>query len=45
LQTKEWTPLEPDVLEYKYYAPGTGTVLEVDVETGERAELIDISVE
>ena len=45
LQTEEWTPLEPDVLEYKYYAPGIGLVIEVDVSTGDRVELIDISTE
>ncbi len=28
LQTLDWTPLEPDALEYKYYAPGLGLVRE-----------------
>jgi hypothetical protein len=28
LKTKETTPLEPDVEEYKYYAPGVGLVQE-----------------
>src|SRR5205085_2666224 len=28
LLTKEWTPLEPDVLDHKYYVRGIGTVLE-----------------
>jgi hypothetical protein len=32
--TKETTPLEPDVLERKYYARGVGTVLTVDVSAG-----------
>lgn len=45
LQTKEWTPLEPDVLEYKYYAPDVGPVLEVSVDSGERVELVDISID
>lgn len=27
LQTLEWTALEPDVAEFKYYAPGIGNVL------------------
>ena len=45
LQTEEWTPLEPDVLEHKYYAPSVGLVLEVDIESEDRVELIDISVE
>lgn len=30
----EWTPLEPDVVEEKYYAPGVGLVLEVTVDGG-----------
>jgi len=43
LKTKDWTPLEPDVVEHKYYAPGVGVVLEVMVEDGgERVELVDI---
>jgi hypothetical protein len=41
LLTKEWTPLEPDVLEYKLYAPGVGVVLESTVSGGaERNELV-----
>jgi hypothetical protein len=45
IQTKEWTPLEPGVLEYNYYASGVGAVLEVNPETGERVELVNISVQ
>jgi hypothetical protein len=41
LLTKEWTPLEPDVLEYKLYARGVGMVLSTTVSGGaEREELI-----
>ena len=41
LLTKEWTPLEPDVLEYKLYARGVGVVLSTTVSGGaEREELI-----
>ncbi len=29
LVTKEWTPLEPGYIEWKYYAPGLGLILEV----------------
>ena len=29
LQTLEWTPLEPDVVAQKFYAPGVGVILEV----------------
>jgi hypothetical protein len=39
LQTEEWTPIEPDVVEYKYYVPGIGMVLEENPDTGERVEL------
>lgn len=43
VMTEEWNPLEPeDSLEYKYYAPTIGMVLEVDPATGERLELIQI---
>lgn len=43
LVTKDWNPLEPNVLEHKYYAPGIGLVGETKV-TGpsEKIELIDI---
>ena len=44
LQTREFTPLEPDVNEYKYYAPGVGLVLEVDVPTGARVELTQVTI-
>jgi hypothetical protein len=46
LKTKEWTPLEPDIIANKYYAPGIGFVLETTVKGGsERVELIDIQTE
>jgi hypothetical protein len=31
LLTKEWTPLEPGVLDHKYYIRGIGTVLETSI--------------
>jgi hypothetical protein len=41
LLTKEWTPLEPDVIDHKYYARGIGTVLEQTAKGGnERNELV-----
>jgi hypothetical protein len=44
LLTKEWTPLEPGVLDHKYYVRGVGTVLEQTVKGGnERNELISVS--
>jgi hypothetical protein len=39
---KDFTPIEPDAAEHKYYAPGVGLILEVDLETGDRVELIEI---
>jgi hypothetical protein len=44
-KSQETTPLEPDALENKYYAPGVGNVLTVDLVTGERDELISITTE
>jgi hypothetical protein len=39
--TKEWTPLEPGVIDHKYYVRGIGTVLEQTVKGGnERNELV-----
>ena len=37
--TRDFTPIEPDAAEQKYYAPGVGLILELGVETGERVEL------
>jgi hypothetical protein len=42
IRTEDTTPLEPDVLEHKYYCPGIGTVLEVDLEEDARFELQSI---
>ena len=42
-QTEDYTPLEPGVTEYKYYAAGVGMVLELDPESGERVELIQMT--
>ena len=41
LVTRDWTPLEPEVVEEKYYAKGVGLVLETTVEGGsDRNELV-----
>ena len=45
LKSQETTPLEPDALEDKYYAPGVGNVLTVDLVTGERDELVSVTTE
>jgi len=42
LKTRETTPLEPDLVEDKYYARGVGNILTVDHSTGERSELVQI---
>ena len=43
LLTKEWTPLEPGVVDHKFYVRGLGTVLEQSVEGGdERLELVSV---
>ncbi len=44
LLTKEWTPLEPGVLDHKYYVRGVGTVLEQTVQGGdERNKLVSVT--
>ena len=46
LMTREWTLLEPGVVEHKYYAPSVGLILEIMVEGGsERVELVEITTE
>jgi hypothetical protein len=45
LKTIEWTPLEPGVAEYKYYAPKVGVVLETVRGSRERMELVEIDKE
>ena len=36
------TPLESDLHEAKWYAPGVGQILTLDLDTGEKSELIRI---
>lgn len=43
LQTRDYTPLEPDVEEFKFYLPGVGLIVEVDPDSGERLELVEFS--
>jgi hypothetical protein len=43
LKTKETTPLEPKLLEHKYYARGVGMVLTTDVAAGGRDELVQFT--
>jgi len=42
LMTRDFTPIEPDHEEHKFYALGVGLVLELNPETGGRTELVDI---
>ena len=44
LKTENFTPLEPDAREEKYYCPGVGLVLDVSVTWGkERNALVSIT--
>jgi hypothetical protein len=45
LKTKEFSPLEPDVLENKFYAPGVGNIQTVDVVSGQHLDLVQIKTE
>ncbi len=42
LKTSEFSPIEPDLQEFKFYAPGIGQLLTIDKLTGEREELVRI---
>jgi len=42
--TEEYTPLEPDGTEHKYYAAGIGLVLELNPDTGDRVELVEVTL-
>lgn len=41
LQTRDFTPLEPDAEEMKFYAPGIGRILELNPASGKRVELVE----
>jgi hypothetical protein len=44
--TRDVTPLEPDLIEYKFYAPGVGLVLELGISPEiTRGELIEFSTQ
>ena len=45
VKIKEWDPLEPGVVEYKYYAEDVGLVLEEKEDGSERFELQDTTVD
>jgi hypothetical protein len=44
LETHDFSPLEPDANEQKFYAPGIGDILEIDVAAGgTRLELVSVT--
>jgi hypothetical protein len=43
--THEFTPIEPDAVGRKYYAPGIGLFLEVNPESGETVQLVSCNVD
>jgi hypothetical protein len=45
LKTREFTALEPNAKENKFYALGIGNIRTVDVATGDHVDLIDIITE
>ncbi len=42
--TRDFSPLDPGVEENKYYLPGVGKILEVNLETGDQVALISTNV-
>lgn len=42
LVIKDFSPLDPGAFEHKHYASGLGFLVEIDGETGQRVELIDV---
>lgn len=42
--TRDFTPLEPGAEENKYFAPGIGNIVTINLETGEREELVDLEL-
>jgi hypothetical protein len=43
LLTRDFSPLDPGVEENKYYAPGIGLLVEIDLDTGDRVELVNFT--
>jgi hypothetical protein len=43
LKTADFTPLDPEVLENKFYAQGVGLIVEVKPDSGERVELVEFT--
>jgi hypothetical protein len=45
LQVFEYNALESDSAEHKYYYPGVGKIVSIDLDNGEREELVSFSVQ
>lgn len=45
LVTRDFSPLDPDAEENKYYAPGIGLIVEINLEDDERVELIEFTTQ
>ena len=43
LQTRDFSPLDAEANENKFYVPGTGLIVEIDMNTGDRVELIEFT--
>jgi len=43
LVTNDFTPLDSEANENKYYAPDTGLIVEIDLNTGDRVELVEFN--
>ncbi len=43
LITYDFSPLDPEANENKYYAPGIGLILEIDMNSGDRVELVEFT--
>lgn len=42
LKTEDTSPLDPSALEHKFYAPGVGLILELNLNSGSRNELVAV---
>ncbi len=40
--TRDFLPIEPGHVEKKYFAPGIGNILSIDLDTGKREELVQV---
>lgn len=43
IKTRDWTELEPDVVEFKFYAPGVGLIKEVNENDKKEIVLVEIT--